>query len=130
MHSKGGWHFAPHTRKHEGRRFPDVALAVASQVLRLELVATARACRGVATLPALRPHVHGEVLAWRQGRDAQDVARYSPRGKDVNSKFPAQHIASEVELVSNGAVNWNEVCFIQFLCVESTQCANIVSIAE
>ena len=119
IRSKDGWHIAPHTNKHEGRRFLDASLTLAPQVLHLDRIAIVRACRGMVTLPALKPYVYGEVLAWCQGKDAQDVVHFSPQGSDVNNKYPAQQVASELELVANGAVNWKEVCFVQFLCVAS-----------
>ena len=129
VHSKGGWHIAPHTHKHEGRRFLDAALSLASQLLHLDLVTTVRACRGVASMPVLKLYVCGEVIAWCRGSGAQDIAHYSPQGADVNKKLLAQQLALEFDDVGKKAVNWQEVCFIQILCVQSTQCKNIVSIA-
>ena len=131
VHSKGGWHITPHTHKHEGRRFLDAALTLASQVLHLDLVATVRACRAVASMPALKLYVNEEGVAWCRegGSSAQDIIHYPPRGKYVNRNFLAQQLALEFDEIDKKVVNWDEVCFIQFLCVQSTQCKNILSIA-
>ena len=123
VYSQGEWHQAPHNRKHEGIRSFDAALSVASQILHLDNVAVVRVCRGVVTLPSLKPYVYGEVLAWCQ------VVHFSPQGSDVNNKCLAQQVASELELVANGVVSWQKACFVQFLCVPSAQYARIVPIA-
>ena len=56
----------------------------------------------MATLPALKPYVYGEVLAWCHGKDAQDVIHFSQQGKDIEHEFLAKQVASELELVANG----------------------------
>ena len=71
----------------------------------------------------------GRLLHGAMGKDARDVVHYTPRGRDVNNAFLAKSIASEFGSFRNGIINWKEVCFIQFLCVELTQCKNSVSIA-
>ena len=67
VHSNRNWHIAPHTHKHGGRRPLDAALALASQMLHLDLVSTTRACRIVAPMPTLKPYAYGAVVAWCRG---------------------------------------------------------------
>ena len=78
-----GWHVAPRARIHDGRTSLDVALSFASQVLHLNHVATARACRGVSFMPALRQYPTGEVLAWCRGGEVGSVVQCSFQGMDT-----------------------------------------------
>lgn len=64
---RGGWHITPRAHSHDGRISLDVAFVLASQMLHSDHVTTVRACRGVATMQALKQHYPGEVLAWQRG---------------------------------------------------------------
>ena len=76
-----GWHAISRTTTHDGRRFLDAALALASQVLHTNCVVIVRACEGIIAMPVFAKHVDGEVLMWRRGAGAGGVMQFAPDGK-------------------------------------------------
>ena len=92
-----GWHIAQYTRKCDGRRSFYVALASAAHVLHIDHAVTARACRGVATMPALAQHSASELLAWVRGGSVVSIGYYPPEGGHVANCFPARILAYALE---------------------------------
>lgn len=80
-------------------------------------------------MPALKHHSEGETFAWCRGRRAQDVAHFTPRSKGAGGRFLAQQLALEFDDVDRNVIGWEEVCFVQCLCVPPSQCHDMVSVA-
>ena len=125
---QSGWHVTPRIDAHDGRRFLDVALVSAPQVLHRDHVATIRACRGVTIMRALGQHIWRVVIAWCRGGDASSIAQYSQQSADVTRKCVAQALPQEFEEVDIGKVVWTEVCFIQYLCVSAEQVKDVFAV--
>ena len=75
-----GWHVARCIRSRDGRRFFDVALALAPRVFHLDHAVAVGACRGVVTMFALVQHGPSKLLAWGRRGNADSVVHYSPEG--------------------------------------------------
>ena len=109
---RSAWHLTPGSSIHDGRRFSDVALSVASHVLHANYAATTRGCRVAVTMPALKGYSYGEVLMWRRGANADSAIQFAPRGVDLTRPFPAKLLAFEGAEVDSGEVAWAELCLL------------------
>ena len=126
-----GWVFSRASHSAKGRELLQAGLAVANAVIHIPACTTVRLWRGLPQASLLKGgFTHSEVFVWTPSVstdiDQEMPAIFSCEPGDLTAPIPAKALAQEILAHGARELQWQDVCFAQFLGLDESDADRIV----